>query len=76
MNENTNNPAPVVAQQKTLDEKIDEAQALERQLWQTTETTAAALKPHQDAYNEACRNWSNANRKLEVLVAIKKEMAQ
>ncbi len=72
----TPTPASPVAQAKTLEEKIQAAKENERRLWVITETTNAALKPFQKAYNDACQEWCTANDRLKTLVAMKEELAQ
>lgn len=76
MNTQQASPVPEVAQPKSIDEKIAEEAKLNAELKIAFLRAQEAAKPAKMVEQETGTRWHNSNQRLEMLKAMKKEMAQ
>jgi len=69
-------PAPAVAQRKSIEELLSEAQAQEKLLYAEYLSKKAIAEPYEKAKDEVGDRWCSARRRIEMLIVMQKEIAQ
>lgn len=73
MSQETITPLAATAQPKSIDAKIAEAEAKEKELYALVDARELEMKPWKDAYEKARAQWSEEWNRLRMLQAIKRE---